>query len=186
MKRFAAIFLCLFILTGCRSADSDIDKAMEFRQKLMSAKGCEFDCVITADYTDVVYTFSLHCAFDETGKLTFRVMEPESISGITGIIDSQGGRLTFDDQALVFPLMADGYISPVSAPWVFVKTLRSGYIHACGKAGDGMRMILHDSYEENPLQIDVWTDENENPIHSEVLWQGRKILSLDVSNFICL
>ncbi len=183
MKRLVAIFLCLLVLTGCGNSGSDISSAMDLRQKLTKAKGCEFDCVITADYTDVVYTFSLHCTFDEHGGLTFRVTEPETISGITGVIDSKGGKLTFDDQALVFQLMADGYISPVSAPWVFMKTLRSGYIHACGKNGEGTRMILHDSYEENPLQIDVWTDGQNNPTHSEILWQGRRILSLDVSNF---
>ena len=186
MKRLVAVFLCMFFLVGCSSADSHLDDAMELRQKLLSSKGCEFDCVITADYSDAIYSFSLHCTFDETGKLSFRITEPESISGITGTMDDKGGGLTFDDHVLFFPLLADGYISPVGAPWVFVKTLRGGYIHACGKEGDGMRMILHDSYEENPLRIDVWTDGQSNPVHSEILWQGRKILSLDVSNFICM
>ena len=186
MKRIAAIVLCLLVLTGCGTGASEIDGAMDLRQKLLDAGGCEFDCVIWADYIDVVHKFSLHCSFDKTGSLSFQVTEPESIRGITGVIDSEGGKLTFDDQALVFQLMADGYISPVSAPWVFMKTLRSGYIHGCGKDGEGMRMILHDSYEENPLQIDVWTDAGANPVRSEILWQGRRILSLDVSNFICL
>lgn len=186
MKRLVAIFLCLFLFAGCKQSDSEIGEAMELRRKVLDAGGCGFDCVITADYTDVLYTFSLHCAFDENGGLTFQVTEPQTISGITGIIDSKGGKLTFDDQALVFQLMADGYISPVSAPWVFMKTLRSGYIHSCGKDGDGMRIIFHDSYEENPLQLDVWTDKNGDPIRCEVLWQGRRILSLDVSNFIYL
>ena len=186
MKRLIAIFLCLLVLTGCGGKDTHIDSAMDLRQKLLKAKGCEFDCVITADYTQFVHTFSLHCSFDESGGLTFRVTEPESISGITGVIDAKGGKLTFDDQALIFQLMADGYISPVSAPWVFMKTLRSGYIHACGKDEKGLRIILHDSYEENPLQIDVWTDDQNDPFHSEILWQDRRILSLDVRNFQCL
>lgn len=186
MKRIAAIFLCLLFLTGCRSGEAHIGKAMDLRQKLLGAQGCEFDCVITADYTDVIYQFALHCIFDEKGNLTFQVTQPQTISGITGTIDNEGGKLTFDDHALMFQMMADGYLSPVSAPWVFMKTLRSGYIHACGEDGEGMRMILHDSYEEDALQIDVWTDSRENPIRGEILWQGRRILSLDVSNFKCL
>lgn len=186
MKRLVAVFLCLFMLSGCRSGASQIDGAMALRQRILDAKGCEFDCVISADYADIIHTFCLHCVFDENGGLTFRVTAPESISGITGVIDSKAGKLTFDDQALVFQLLADGYISPVSASWLFMKTLRSGYIHACGKQEDGMRIILHDSYEENPLQLDVWTDGQGNPVHGEILWQGRKILSLDVSNFRCL
>lgn len=186
MKRWIGLFLCLMLLTGCSGENSELTRAMQLRQKLTGAKGCEFDCVITADYADVSYTFGLHCQFDERGNLTFQVTEPESIRGITGRIDCDGGKLTFDDHALMFQLMADGYISPVSAPWIVMQTLRGGYIHACGKETEGMRIILHDSYEEDPLQVEVWTDAADNPIYSEILWHGRKILSLRVSNFTCL
>lgn len=178
--------MCMLLLAGCDRGDSEISRAMQLRQKITGAGGCEFDCVITADYTDVTYTFGLHCLFDKMGNLTFQVTEPESIQGITGKIDAEGGKLTFDDHALMFQLMADGYISPISAPWIFMKTLRGGYIHACGKDDDGMRIILHDSYEEDPLQIEVWTDGKDDPVYSELLWKGRKILSLHVSNFTYL
>ncbi len=163
-----------------------MNKALSLRQRLLSASECQFDCEITADYGDLIYTFLLNCKFDQYGSMTFQVIEPESIADISGKISSQGGLLTFDDTALGFPLMADGYLSPVSAPWIFVKTLRSGYIHACDSVEGGIRLILHDSYEESPLQIDVWMNDDMIPNHSEILWQGRKILSLNVNDFHCL
>jgi len=36
-----------------------------------------------------------------------------TISGITGSLSQNGGKLTFDDKALAFDVMADGLVSPV-------------------------------------------------------------------------
>ncbi len=141
------------------------------------------ECVITADYSDKTYSFRMHCDFDKTGAMKFSVVEPETISGITGSINGDGGKLTFDDQALFFELLADGYVSPVSAPWLFMKTLRSGYLNSCGEYEDGFYITVDDSYEEKPLTMEVWIDKTLIPYRAELLWEGRKVLSLDVMNF---
>lgn len=138
------------------------------------------ECLITADYGDKLYEFTLECLYDKDGNMQFEVLKPESLVGITGSVSNGGGKLTFDDQALAFPLLADGYLSPVSAPWLFMRSLRSGYIIACGADGEGYLMELADSFEENPIQILVWTDQNVQPIRCEMIWSGRRILSLDV------
>ena len=159
---------------------------MSFRQKLLSANQCRFDCVVTADFGEQLYSFLLNCSFDQNGTMTFSVQEPEYIRGITGTIEAAGGKLTFDNRALAFSLIADGYISPVSAPWVFMKALRSGYIHSCGSDGDGYRISIDDSYEEHPLQLQIRTDGEYTPTGAEFLWKGKKVLSLTVSNYSCL
>lgn len=138
------------------------------------------ECLITADYGEKFYEFSLDCLYDKDGNMQFEVLKPESIAGITGFVSNDGGMLTFDDQALAFPLLADGYLSPVSAPWLFMRSLRSGYINACGPDGEGYLMELTDSFEEKPIQIFVWTDQNFQPVRGEMIWSGRRILSLDV------
>ena len=186
MKKIGACFLVILMLCGCKSNHSAMDQAIYFRQRLLSSDTCRFDCEITADYGDVIYTFLIQCEFDSQGSMNFTVIEPESIADISGIIRSDGGELTFDDSALAFPLLADGYISPISAPWVFMKALRSGYIDSCGSRDDGLLLVLNDSYEENPLQIQVYADEQCLPQNAEILWQGRKILSLTVNQFSCL
>ena len=70
----------------------------------------------------------MDCKADSSGNLTFTVVKPETISGITGTLSGDGGNLTFDDTALHFELMAENQLSPVSAPWILIKTLRNGYI----------------------------------------------------------
>ena len=48
----------------------------------------------------------------------------------------------------------------------------------------GYKLIIHDSYEEDSLQLDIWLDTEGLPVSAEILWQGRRILSLCVNNFV--
>ena len=127
MKKGLALVCLVFFLTGC-SAESELEQGMAFRDSLLSGKGCSFEASITADYGDELYVFTMDCKGDNLGNVEFRVIAPETISGITGTISEAGGALTFDDTALHFDLMAEDTLSPVSARWIFLKTLRSGYI----------------------------------------------------------
>lgn len=182
MKRVGWL-LILLILTGCANAASEIERGMALRSKLLQANGCSFDTGVTADYGDKLYTFSLACEADAAGTLTFTVTEPESIAGIAGTIGKDGGRLTFDDTALQFDLMADDQLSPVSAPWVFLKTLRGGYLTSACEEDGLLRLTIDDSYEDDALQLDIWLAEGDLPVRVEMLYGNRRIVSMDVKNF---
>ena len=158
MKRIVAVLFVLLILTGCSGMDADMDRAMDIRAKILS-QSIQFETDITADYGDKTYTFSAQCSADSKGNLTFTVLKPETISGISGSVSASGGKLTFDGKALSFPLLADNQITPVSAPWVLVKTLRSGYLTSCGMDGDLIRLAIDDSYADDALHLDIWLDE---------------------------
>lgn len=182
MKRAIALVLLFVMLTGCKNSDG-IGPALKLRESLLSAQGCKFQADITADYGDSTYAFSIDCTSDKSGNIVFTVASPESISGISGTVDFEGGELVFDDQILAFPLLADGYISPISVPWLFVKALRSGYINSGGADGDLYKVQMDDSYEEDPLTMDVWLDSDNKPVHCDFLWQNRRILSARIKNF---
>lgn len=182
MKRFIGIVLVMALLTGCSGKNEELERAMELRAKLI-AGNVSFDAQITADYGDVSYTFGMRCQVDTTGNLTFSVTEPETIAGITGTVTGTGGKLTFDSVALAFDLMTDKQITPVSAPWVLLKALRSGYLSACCIEDDGLRISVDDSYEEDALHLEVWLDAGDLPRIAEIYWQGRRLLTVTVSNF---
>ena len=182
MKRIIAVLCFLVLLTGCADKNEELNRAMALRTKLLN-KGVQFDVQITADYGDKIYEFAAECQTDEQGTLTFIVTQPESIAGISGKIEAAGGKLTFDDKALSFPLMADEQITPVSGPWVLINTLRSGYLTSCGKDGDLIRLAIDDSYRGDALHLDIWLGQNELPVRGEILWLGRRILTMDVKNF---
>lgn len=184
MKKFGLLISFLLVLTGCSNTSSEIERGMALRSKLLQADSCSFDAEITADYGDSLYTFAMSCQGNTKGDVAFSVTSPESIAGITGVIDDEGGKLTFEDVALQFDTMADDQVTPVVAPWIFLKTLRSGYLtSACTEDGQ-IRLTMDDSYEEDALQLDIWLTEDEIPVRAEILYDGRRILSLNVENFV--
>lgn len=149
----------------------------------MIAKTVSFDARILADYGDETYEFAMECSVSTDGELRFTVKEPQSIAGIEGTVSANGGKLTFDDTALAFELMADGQINPVSAPWVLVRTLRGGYLTSCCEEGELLRVTIDDSYEDDALHLEIWLDGEDRPKEAEIYWQGRRLLSVSISNF---
>lgn len=175
----------MLLLAGCSGQNDGLDRAMSLRSRLL-AGSINFDAVITADYGDELYTFSMNCQSDTQGNVSFTVTQPESISGITGTMDASGGKLRFDDKVLSFPLMADNQLSPVSAPWILMRTLRSGYLTSAGADGEYLRLAIDDSYDDDALHLDIWLDTSDHPVRAEVVWQGRRLLSIEVKNFAFL
>jgi hypothetical protein len=183
MRRIVSVLTLFVILCGCGIHHDELERGMALRAKLLEADGCSFDAVITADFGDKTYTFSVNWVMDAQGNGTFKVTEPETIAGITGTVSQEGGKLTFDDTALAFELLADGQVTPVTAGWLLVKTLRSGYVKSCGMDGERTLLSIDDSYQGDSLHVDIWLGEEDIPVYAEILYKDRRILSLDVSNF---
>jgi hypothetical protein len=183
LKKIAAVFLSLVLLTGCTGKRDELDRAMKLRANLLGCLGCSFDVTVTADYGDSYYTFVMNCQATGRGDLQFTVLQPESIAGITGEISSGEGKLTFDDVALHFPLLADDQVTPVSGPWILMKTLLGGYLTAANEEDDLLHLTIHDSYEEDALQMEIWLDGEDEPVNAEILYDGRRIVTMTVENF---
>lgn len=183
MKKVLSFLMVVLLCSGCKGENQELERMMAFRASLLSGMGCSFQAVITADYQDELYRFTLDCSCDEQGTLRFTVLEPETISGISGVISGEGGKLTFDNEvALTFEMLADGQVTPVTAPWLLVKTLRGGYVTSCATEDSMMRISIDDTYENDALRLDVWFSDD-LPKHAEILWADRRILSLEVTNF---
>ena len=76
MKKTAVLFLCvIIILCGCGKNNLAMDQAISFRQKLLSAKQCTFECGITADYGDTLHSFSVYCEFDDSGTQAAKTLK---------------------------------------------------------------------------------------------------------------
>ena len=184
MKRILiAILLFALSLFGCSASESPVDKAIDFRNQLLNSKGCSFDATVTVDYTDMQFTFDLFCISDPNGDISFRVISPDTIQGITGIISGDSGKFTFDNETLLFPLLIEGAISPVAAPWLLVKSLRSGYISGCVQSENGLEIHIDDTYEDHNLMIIVRTDTEGKPVASDIFWNSQGILSLKIENY---
>lgn len=182
MKRLAAVLSLVMLLCGCGDGEDALDRAMALRAKLLGGNGCSFETTVTADYGDKTCTFALSCQADGEGAVDFTVTDPEPIRDICGRLSAQGGELTFDDQAVAFPLLADDQISPVSAPWIFIRTLRGGYVTSCGMDGELVRVSIDDSYREDALHLDIWLDGEDLPVRAEIMYRDRRIVSMDIED----
>lgn len=182
MKQIAVCLICVLFLSGC-SKNTEMEQALALRQQVLSSEGVSFLANITADYGDEIYNFSLDCFFDTFGNMTFSVTSPASIAGITGKISNDRGALTFDKEVLVFDLMTDDELSPVSFPWILMRSLRSGYLAACGRAGDYNQLILDDSYEDDALQISMLIDSGGIPRNADIIWKNRRISAVSIESF---
>ena len=183
MKKLAALMIVAVLLVGCTGKRDEMDRAMTLRANLLGSEGCSFAAQITADYGDEIQEFTLYCEGTNQGNLGFRVEAPESISGITGRFRGGEGALTFDDVVLAFPLLADGQVTPVSGPWIFLNTLLSGYLSYCGMEEENLVLTIHDSYEEDALQLQIWLNDRDIPIQAEVFYDGRRILTMVIEDF---
>ena len=184
MKKTLWLVLTVFLLTGCAGKPKEMERALALRTRLLQASQCRFDAEITADYGDKLCYFGLDCTFDKNGDLCFRVTAPETISGITGSISWEGGKLTFDDTVLYYELLTDEQLSPISAPWILMKALRGGYITSAGEDSGSLRICVNDSYEEDALNLDIWTNGEDIPVKADICYAGRRILSLKLENVV--
>ena len=172
--------LCLCCLVGCSGKNEAMDEALSLRSAILQAKSCAFSVRLTADYGDMTYTFAMDCSADDKGNVTFTVTEPETIAGITGRISADGGVLTFDDTLLYIPMLTDDQITPVSGPWLLMRTLRGGYISSCA---DG-RITADDSYADGALTLDILLNDAGMPKWADVYWNNRRILTIEVTSFV--
>ena len=180
MKRIWGLFLLCLFLSGCQSTE---DAAIALRQRVLKAQSVQFEAEITADYGDTLSVFTLDCQGSSQGDITFQVLAPESIEGITGAIRAGKGALTFDGTALSFPLLADEQLSPVSVPWLFLRVLRGGNLLSQGAEGELTRLTYRDGFREEDLLADVWLSGNGDPVRAEFLHKGHKILSITLRFF---
>ena len=183
MRKCAVAVILLTFLCGCSVPPKEMDEAMELRSQLLQASSCSFEATVTADYGDKVHIFTMACKSDSQGNLAFTVTKPETLAGISGRLTGSGGTLTFEDTALHFPLLAEDQLSPISAPWILVKTLRSGYMSSACTEGESVRLSIDDSYEDDPLRLDIWLTSGSVPERADILYDGRRILSVSVVNF---
>lgn len=183
MRKYVFFLLLVYLLTGCTKPQNELETAMELRNRLLKATACTFEAKITADYGDKIHKFSMACQADPEGNISFTVTEPSTITGIKGKLSGKGGELLFEDTALHYGLLAEEQLSPISAPWILVKTLRNGFIDSACTEDGKIRLSVDDSYESDPLRLDIWLDAENKPEHADILYDGRRILSIDVINF---
>ena len=182
MKRAGMVLLLALALSGCAKENHQMNRALALRSRVLAASRICFQSAVTADYGDRIQSFSMDCAGSGQAELAFSMTAPEYIAGIAGTISHDRGSFRFADKTVYYGLLTDDQLSPVSAPWIFLKALAGGYIRCVGPEGELLRLTLEDTYRDSQLQVDIWLEE-ETPVRGDILCDGKRILSLEVEDF---
>lgn len=177
MKKLLLPLILVLLFTGCGQGNTP--RGMSLRQRMNDSNGCAFTAEVRAYIGKEEYVFSMDCECGNSDAVTFTVTAPESLSGITGELSSGSGSLTFDGQALAFPMLAQGTMSPISSVWVLLHALRGGYLTDEGKEG----LTIDETYQSVPLRLSVTLDNEDMPTFTEIFQDGERILSLALTNF---
>lgn len=182
MKVLSLLLVFVLLTSGCNKQNDAIDKILSVRSRL-NESGCEFYTTIVADYGEYTLTFDLACCTNELGELMFTVRSPESINGISGVFDAEGGKLRFDDHVLAFSPLSEGLLTPVAAPWVLYSAIKGGYINSGGSVDNGYTIQIDDTYRDASLLVDITTDKNGIPCAAELYWEGCRIIWMQIDKF---
>lgn len=177
MKKLLLPLILVLFFTGCGQGNTP--RGMSLRQRMNDSNGCAFTAEVRAYIGKEEYVFSMDCECGNSDAVTFTVTAPESLSGITGELSSGSGSLTFDGQALAFPMLAQGTMSPISSVWVLLHALRGGYLTDEGTEG----LTIDETYQGVPLRLSVTLDNEDMPTFTEIFQDGERILSLALTNF---
>ena len=179
MKRFFPILLVFFL--GCSARDPAMEEALALRSRCLGGT-VSFRTELRADYITNIESFALDCSFSETGEMAFTVIAPDDIAGIQGTVTGTEGTVVFEDVVLGYPLLAEGRLSPLAAPWVLVKALREGCIIAVGREDEVLHLTIDDSYADNALTVDIWVEDGQVEA-AEIAWEGRRCVTMTVEDF---
>ena len=159
-----------------------MERGIDFRRELIAAGGCRFRAQITADYGQEIQSFTLDCEADGEGVVSFCVVEPDTISDITGAMEGDEGTVTYDGLQLAFPLLVYERISPVSAPAMIVSCWQKEYILSAGYDDTLYRITYEKKIQGKDLLIDTYF-EKDIPISAELCYNGHRILNVQITDF---
>lgn len=186
-----AFLLCLGLLSGCVGEQSESDLALQLRTDFLSRSGCAGEVMLTADYGQRVYEYTL--TFSETEKegLTLVLTAPESVAGITATVAQGETALTFDGVQLETGPLNDEGLSPLDALPTFFTAMESGFIAETGAEPLGECQTLRLCFrqpEKSPgqgLETVLWFDtESKALMQGEVRSDGRTIIRAAFSSFL--
>ena len=172
----------LLLLCVCSERRDCMQEALDFRQKLLASGGCAFTADVTADYGDYTYSFTLECRYRD-GRGELAVLKPEEISGIRGSCTGDASNVSFDGAILEYGNLANGYLAPLSVPWLFGSGWEGDAITFASRDEDRCRITIQKGYQDEKLVMDTWLSDG-IPAFGEVAGaDGRRALAVSFRDF---
>lgn len=177
-----SVLLCFVVLSACAGDDGHIRPAIDFRAALVQSGGCSFTGEISADDGECIQIFRLSCDADAGGALSFTILEPETLEGISATVTEGGERLDYDGLSVDLGLLADESLAPAAAPGVILQSWLEGYILWGGESEEYYEVTYEQELNQVLLKV-VTTFKNKLPISAEVCYNNGRILQMKIEEF---
>ena len=173
----------LLALCGCSGQSADEKTALALRTALTEAAGCRMTLEVHADCDGRIYTFGLGYE-DRAGEKRIEVLHPDTIAGVAARVDEAALQLEFEDVVLDFGMPEGALSTPLMVPYLLDTCLKSAYIAYTSDSDAGTVVRYYHGYEDDRLDVQVVIDRASlTPKTCEVFWDGRVILSAEITEF---
>ena len=176
----AVLMMSLCLLCACGGKANDALQApMDFRARLLAEGGCAFELEARAEAGDRLWELTLACALDAEGNGTVTVLAPESIAGISAVLEGGQGSLRYGELSLGLGTLPGTELAPAAAPGALVRAWARDWIASAG-AEDGALLVC---YGDGPDTVRTRFDGQNVPAHAELLADGSVRFSAEIRNF---
>ncbi|MBR5381888.1 MAG: hypothetical protein IK136_04635 [Oscillospiraceae bacterium] len=168
------------LLSSCAVGGNTESAAQAVRRTFSEAESVRMNMTLTADYGEKVYEFKVRwTGTEENGRL--EVLSPESVAGLTAVLDERGGRLIYDGAAFeTGGLFGDG-LSPAEAAPLMLGAWKSGYaVERSSESVDGEKTAALTYELSGGDRLKTWFDaETLLPLRAEITENGFAVLTAE-------
>ena len=182
-KTGVLLTLCLLLTSCAPRADSPEARFQTLRDQLRDLKQLSGHGVLTADYGERVYTYTVDLSADaQAGTMT--VTEPENIAGTVLQWSDGSTRLSCEDVTLETGPLSDT-LSPAQTVPVLLSCWQDGQLLACGWEDDNSLLCAQLEHpEDDSLTASCWFDADTLALRRcELAQDGQTVLTMNLSSF---
>ena len=170
--------LCLLCACGGKAKDP-LQAPMDFRAELLARGGCVFELAARSEAGDRLWELELACELDAEGNGSVTVLAPESIAGVSAVLEGGKGSLRYGELSLGLGTLPGTELSPAAAPGALVRAWARDWIASAGPDEDGLLVC----YGDGPVTVRTRFDAGGVPLRAELLVDGRARFSAEIRKF---
>jgi hypothetical protein len=171
--------LCLLSACGGKANDP-LQTALNFRTELLAHGGCTFELEARAETgEDRLWELSLACALDAEGNGSVTILAPESVAGITAVMEDGKSSLRYEDVRLGLGTLPGTELVPAAAPGRLVRAWAGDWIASAGQEAQGLLAC----YEDGSITARTWFNAENRPVRAELAVEGKTLFQAEIRNF---
>ena len=193
-KTVFCVLMMTLLLAGCGGEKnkeiSAEERAVQLRTQYLAASECAGTAVVTADYGERVYGFTLDFSWMREGDTVLTVTAPEELAGLSATVGSGGSRLEFQGLSLGTGDLTGEGLTPLEFLPAVMTDIDSGFMAECSfetqEDRETLRVLFRDPEEEaqEGLERVLWFDRDTGALlRAELSYRGELVIRSDFVAF---